>query len=181
MTANRLTRRRVVQLGTVAAGAAATGFAPLPRASRAAAQDATVRFWNVFYPTEDPNDRTKRLEDFYIYQAVARFQEQNPGVAVEIETIPGGSEMFTKYRTASVAANGPDVMGMWSGSYMLGVRDFLEPMAPTFLRGAGPDHRLGGGRRRLPGRFRRDLRRPRRLRRHLLHLLQPGDARRGRG
>ncbi|HYO30664.1 MAG TPA: extracellular solute-binding protein [Thermomicrobiales bacterium] len=132
MTSTRLTRRRIVQLGAATAGVAATGIAPLPSARRAAAQGAAVRFWNVFYPTEDPNDRTKRLEDFYIYQAVARFQEQNPGVAVEIETIPGGSEMFTKYRTASVAANGPDVMGMWSGSYMLGVRDFLEPMAPYF-------------------------------------------------
>ena len=46
--------------------------------------------------------------------------------------LPGGTELFTKYRTASVAQNGPDVMGMWSGSYMLGVQDFLEPLAPYF-------------------------------------------------
>lgn len=128
----RHSRRRLVQLGAATAGAAATGLAWLPAGRRAAAQDASVRFWNVTYPTEDPNDKTKRLEDFYIYQAIARFQEQNPGVTIEIETLPGGSDMFTKYRTASVAANGPDVMGMWSGSYMLGVRDFLEPMAPYF-------------------------------------------------
>ena len=129
---NRLSRRRVVQLGAATAGAAATGLAWLPAAEHAVAQDATVRFWNVTYPTEDPNDKTKRLEDFYIYQAIARFEEQNPGTAVEIETIPGDASMFTKYRTASVAANGPDVMGMWSGSYMLGLKDFLEPMSSYF-------------------------------------------------
>ena len=129
---HRLSRRRVVKLGAATAGAAATGLAWLPSAEHAAAQDATVRFWNVTFPTEDPNDKTKRLEDFYIYQAIARFQEQNPGIAVEIETLPGDASMFTKYRTASVAANGPDVMGMWSGSYMLGLKDFLEPMASYF-------------------------------------------------
>ena len=34
--------------------------------------------------------------------------------------------------TASVAQNGPDVMGMWSGSYMLALKDFLEPLNPYF-------------------------------------------------
>ncbi len=130
----RLSRRRAVQLGaaTVAAGAAASGLARFPAIRRAAAQDATVRYWNSSYPTEDPNDRTKRLEDFYIYQAAARFGEQNPGVAVEIENVPSGTEMFTKYRTASVAANGPDLMTLWSGSYLLGLKDFLEPLGSYF-------------------------------------------------
>ena len=49
-----------------------------------------------------------------------------------METIPDGTESFTKFRTASVAQNGPDVMGMWSGSYMLGVSDFLEPLNDYF-------------------------------------------------
>jgi ABC-type glycerol-3-phosphate transport system substrate-binding protein len=136
MATTRLTRRGVLQIGAAtaaaAAGGTAGGFAWLPAPRRAAAQDATVRFWNTGYPTDDPNDRTRKLEDFYIYQAVARFQEANPGVTVEIETIPGDGTMFTKYRTASVAANGPDVMGMWSGSYMLGLMDFLEPLGPYF-------------------------------------------------
>ncbi len=49
-----------------------------------------------------------------------------------METLPDGTDPFTKFRTASVAQNGPDVMGMWSGSYMLGVQDFLEPLTPYF-------------------------------------------------
>ena len=48
-----------------------------------------------------------------------------------MENITGG-EQFIKYRTASVAKNGPDTMVMWSGSYMLGVKDFLEPLNDAF-------------------------------------------------
>jgi raffinose/stachyose/melibiose transport system substrate-binding protein len=104
----------------------------LPGTRHAAAQDATITFWNTTFPMEDPIDKAKWPEDFYISQAIARFQEANPGVTVQMETIPGGSDMFTKYRTASVAQNGPDVMGMWSGSYMLSVQDFLEPLNEYF-------------------------------------------------
>lgn len=122
-----LNRRKALQLG-----AAAAGLTLLPGTRRAAAQDTTITFWNTTFPMEDPIDKAKRPEDFYISQAIARFQEANPGVTVQMETIPGGSDMFTKYRTASVAQNGPDVMGMWSGSYMLGVQDFLEPLNEYF-------------------------------------------------
>src|SRR5688572_21343265 len=122
-----LNRRKALQLG-----AAAAGLTLLPGTRRAAAQDATITFWNTTFPMEDPIDKAKRPEDFYISQAIARFQEANPGVVVAMETIPDGTESFTRFRTASVAQNGPDVMGMWSGSYMLGVVDFLERLNDYF-------------------------------------------------
>jgi raffinose/stachyose/melibiose transport system substrate-binding protein len=128
MMGTTFSRRKALQLG-----AAAAGVTLLPgSARRARAQDATITFWNTTFPMEDPIDKAKKPEDFYISQAIARFQEANPGTVVQMETIPSGSEMFTKYRTASVAQNGPDVMGMWSGSYMLGVGDFLEPLNAYF-------------------------------------------------
>jgi raffinose/stachyose/melibiose transport system substrate-binding protein len=128
MMGTTFSRRKALQLGAAAAGATL-----LPgNTRRARAQDATITFWNTTFPMEDPIDKAKKPEDFYISQAIARFQEANPGTVVQMETIPSGSEMFTKYRTASVAQNGPDVMGMWSGSYMLGVGDFLEPLNTYF-------------------------------------------------
>lgn len=127
MIQTHLSRRKALQLG-----AATAGLTLLPGARRASAQETTITFWNSTFPTVDPNDKAKKLEDFYVYQAAARFQEQNPGIAVAIENFEGGTDLFTKYRTTSVAQNGPDVMGMWSGSYMLGLIDFLEPLAPYF-------------------------------------------------
>jgi raffinose/stachyose/melibiose transport system substrate-binding protein len=124
-----LSRRKAVQLG-----AAAAGLAVLPRARAARAQETTITFWNIagLYDVEDPTNKTKKPEEFYIAQALARFEEANPGLKIAMESLPGTADMFTKYRTASVAKNGPDVMGMWSGSYMLGQKDFLEPLAPYF-------------------------------------------------
>ena len=121
-----MSRRKVWQFG-----AGAAGLALLP-SERAAAQNAAITFWNTTFPMVDPIDKAKRPEDFYISQAIVRFQEANPGVTVQMETLPDGTDSFTKFRTASVAQNGPDVMGMWSGSYMLGVQDFLEPLNEYF-------------------------------------------------
>ena len=123
-----LTRRAVVQTGTLAVGTVL-----FPAISRAGAQEnVEITFWNSTLPVEDPGDLTKPLEDFYVFQAIERFQESNPNVSVTLENLPGGPDLFTRYRTASVAQNGPDVMGMWSGTYMLQMKEFLEPVGTYF-------------------------------------------------
>jgi raffinose/stachyose/melibiose transport system substrate-binding protein len=129
MIETTLSRRKALQVG-----AAAAGLTLLPGTRLAAAQETTVTFWNpgVLMVT-DPSDKAKKPEDFYVYQAIARFEATNPGVKIAMENITGDAEQFTKYRTASVAKNGPDVMVMWSGSYMLGVKDFLEPLNDAFM------------------------------------------------
>lgn len=128
MRQHLLTRRHVVQ-----SGMAATGLTLIPASARVSAQDETeVVFWNSTLPFQDAADPDKPLDEFYVYQAIARFQEANPGVVIAIENLPGGPDLFTKYRTASVAQNGPDVMGLWSGTYMLQFKDFLEPMGPHY-------------------------------------------------
>jgi raffinose/stachyose/melibiose transport system substrate-binding protein len=126
MFATTLNRRRLVQSG------AAAGLLLFPATRHAAAQDVTITFWNTTYPIVDPNDKSKQPADFYISKSIARFQEANPGVTVAMEAVPSNGDMFTKYRTASVGQNGPDVMTMWSGSYMLGLVDFLEPLNTYF-------------------------------------------------
>ena len=54
------------------------------------AQDKTITFWNIagIYDVEDPNDKTKKPEDFYISQAIGRFQAANPGLTVQMEITP---------------------------------------------------------------------------------------------
>ncbi len=128
MRRTEVTRRTLVQAGAVAAGTMI-----FPAISKVSAQDtANITFWNSTLPVEDPNDLTKPLEDFYVFQAIERFQEANPTISVTLENLPGGPDLFTRYRTASVAQNGPDVMGMWSGTYMLALQEFLEPVGTYF-------------------------------------------------
>ncbi|QHW35526.1 extracellular solute-binding protein (plasmid) [Paenibacillus rhizovicinus] len=84
--------------------------------------------WNTAYPTIDDNDKSKKKEDFYLYQAIQRYKEKKPNVTITVQDIPGGPESFTKYKTASIAKNGPDIMTLWSGSYTMGLKQFLEPL-----------------------------------------------------
>ena len=83
----------------------------LPAAAPALAQDSTtLTFWNGTYTFQDPNDKTKDKSEFYIYQAIGRFEAANPGLKVEMENLPQDPTMFVQMRTASVAKNGPDVI-----------------------------------------------------------------------
>jgi raffinose/stachyose/melibiose transport system substrate-binding protein len=133
MRRGELSRRTVVKAGTLAAG-----ITLFPAIAKVAAQDAVeITFWNSTLPVDDPNDLTKPLEDFYVFQAIQRFQEANPTISVTLETLPDGPDLFTRYRTASVAQNGPDVMGMWSGTYLLALKEFLEPVGTYFQRRSG--------------------------------------------
>ncbi|WP_240420691.1 ABC transporter substrate-binding protein [Paenibacillus periandrae] len=93
-----------------------------------------IVFWNSGYPTIDANNKTKKREDFYIFQAISRFEKVNPGVTVEVQDVPSNEEMFTKFQTASIAKNGPDLTVLWSGTYMLRFKQFLEPMDSYFKK-----------------------------------------------
>jgi raffinose/stachyose/melibiose transport system substrate-binding protein len=127
MTEVRFSRRDVLRLGGAAAGAAI-----LPTGLHAGAQEAELTFWNMIFPVTDPNNKTKKPEDFYIHQAIKRFEEANPGIKVTISDVPGAPESFTKYCTAGIAKNGPDLFATWPGRYMLDMKQFLEPLDPYF-------------------------------------------------
>lgn len=128
MITGKLSRRDTLKLTGAAAGAAL-----LPSGFAASAQDEVkLTFWSGTYTFQDPTDKTKDKSEFYIYQAIDRFQAANPGVKIELENLAQDPTMFVKYRTASVASNGPDIASMWSGTYFLSLKDFIEPLATFF-------------------------------------------------
>jgi raffinose/stachyose/melibiose transport system substrate-binding protein len=97
-------------------------------------KNTTIVFWNSGYPTIDANNKSKTREEFYIVQAVKRFEEANPGIKVDLQDTPGGEELFTKFQAASIAKNGPDIAVIWSGNYLLRFKQFLEPMNAHFSK-----------------------------------------------
>jgi len=99
--------------------------------------------WNAgSFPTIDENDKSKKKEDFYLYQAIKRYQDKNRYVTITVQDIPGGPDSFTKFKTASIAKNGPDIMTLWSGNYTMALKQFLEPL---------DDYDLGEARSELVG------------------------------
>lgn len=124
-------RREFLRLGGAAVSSAAL-LAACGGSTNNANSPVTITFWNGLYPTSDPNDKTKKASTFFIHQSVARFEAQNPGIKVNFQDVPQTTDMFTQYRVASIARNGPDVMALWSGSYMLQFKQYLEPLNNYF-------------------------------------------------
>jgi len=95
-------------------------------------EKVNIVFWNSGFATIDENNKAKKKEDFYISQAVARYEKLHPNVKIDVQDVPSGDELFAKFQTASIAKNGPDMTVLWSGSYMLRFKQFLEPMDSYF-------------------------------------------------
>jgi len=95
-------------------------------------EKVNIVFWNSGFATIDENNKAKKKEDFYISQAVARYEKAHPNVKIDVQDVPSGDELFAKFQTASIAKNGPDLTVLWSGSYMLRFKQFLEPMDSYF-------------------------------------------------
>ncbi|WP_459281598.1 ABC transporter substrate-binding protein [Paenibacillus vandeheii] len=87
-------------------------------------------FWNTSYPTIDANDKTKKKEDFYIYKAIKRYEAAHPGITIDIQDVPDGTNAMTKFQTAGIAKNGPDITNLWSGNYTLDLKQYLQPLNP---------------------------------------------------
>lgn len=126
-----LTRRDLLRLGGAAIGGAAL-LSACTTSNSPSSGPVTLKFWNSVYATTDSNDPSKKPSQFYISQAIQRFEAANPTIKVQMQVVPNTPDQFPQYRVASIAKNGPDVNTLWSGSYMFQFQEFLEPLDSYF-------------------------------------------------
>lgn len=131
MSSRNLSRREFIQMSGATLGGAAL-LAACGGGTSSQSGPVKVVFWNTTYPISDDNDKTRTKDQFFIYQSIKRFEAANPNIKIDIQAVPGTAEQFTRYRVASIAKNGPDVMTLWSGNYMLQFKQYLEPMDSYF-------------------------------------------------
>ncbi len=62
-------------------------------------------------PTEQQNPQ----DQWYISQALRRFEKANPGVSVELVVPPDQTASHQNFNTAVLAGNAPDVANLWTG------------------------------------------------------------------
>ena len=125
----RMDRRQLLQRsGAVGAGLVAM---PLLGASRAAAQDAPVElvFWDSLFSESEDVPRS----EWFITQAIARFQEANPGITINrVQQSPDIATYDQVLTAANIARNGPDVLTHFAGGGILSYGQFLEPLDSFF-------------------------------------------------
>lgn len=129
MASRHISRRGLLQGAAVAAGLGLVGCSG--GVGTGGSRSGQLKFWNGFFATSSADQKSKKPSDFWIGQAVSRFEKAS-GVKVKMGVLPGSPEMFTRLRAAGVARNGPDLASIWSGSYTFGIKSVLAKLDPYF-------------------------------------------------
>lgn len=87
----------------------------------------TLTFWagSAYYNSEEAK---KPQSEWAITKIIQQFEAENPGVTVDMTPIDLTSETIAKFKAAAIAKNGPDVIELWTGSYLFPLRGILLPL-----------------------------------------------------
>ena len=75
-----------------------------------------------------PTEQQKPQDQWYISQALARFQKANPGVSIELVVPPDQTIAHQNFRTAGLAGNAPDVANLWTGQPIYTMKEVITPL-----------------------------------------------------
>jgi raffinose/stachyose/melibiose transport system substrate-binding protein len=95
--------------------------------AQAAGKPVTLTFWcgSAYYNSDEAK---KPQSEWAITKIVKQFEAENPGVSVDVTPYEVSSESIAKFKAAAIAKNGPDVLELWTGSYLFPLKDILLPL-----------------------------------------------------
>lgn len=106
---------------------AVTGCAP-------AAQPAAPQKLTIWINARDsfisPSEQKLSQDQWYISQAIKRFEAANPGVIVELVPQADALQAHQTFRTAGLADNAPDIANLWAGTFIFALRDVEADITP---------------------------------------------------
>jgi raffinose/stachyose/melibiose transport system substrate-binding protein len=70
-----------------------------------------------------PTEQKLPQDQWYISQAIDRFQKANPGITVELVVQADALQAHQTFRTAGLAGNAPDIANLWAGQFIFALRD----------------------------------------------------------
>ena len=87
----------------------------------------TLTFWagSAYYNSEEAK---RPQSEWAITKIIKQFEAQNPGVTVDMTPIDLNSETIAKFKAAAIAKNGPDVIELWTGTYLFPLKGILLPL-----------------------------------------------------
>jgi raffinose/stachyose/melibiose transport system substrate-binding protein len=75
-----------------------------------------------------PNEQQLPQDQWYISQAIKRFEDANPGVTIELVTQADAYAAHQMFATAAMAGNAPDIGNFWSGQFTFAIKDAIAPI-----------------------------------------------------
>ena len=104
----------------------AVGCAPAPEAT---AEPQKLTVWiNGRDSFIGPNEQQLPQDQWYISQAIDRFEAANPGVTIELVVQADAYAAHQMFRTAGLAGNAPDIGNFWSGQFTFPLAEVITPI-----------------------------------------------------
>ena len=75
-----------------------------------------------------PNEQQLPQDQWYISQAIKRFEAANPGVTIELVTQADAYAAHQMFRTAGLAGNAPDIANLWAGQFIFPLQEVITPL-----------------------------------------------------
>ncbi len=111
----------------ISAGCGPTQQAAAPAAAAPKAEKLTI--WiNARDSFIGPSEQKLPQEQWYISQAIKRFEAAHPGVTIELVPQADALQAHQTFRTAGLAGNAPDVANLWAGQFIFALKDVIQPI-----------------------------------------------------
>jgi raffinose/stachyose/melibiose transport system substrate-binding protein len=75
-----------------------------------------------------PNEQQLPQDQWYISQAIKRFEDANPGVSIELIVQSDAYAAHQMFRTAGLAGNAPDIGNFWAGEFIFPLEEVITPI-----------------------------------------------------
>ena len=75
-----------------------------------------------------PEETKKPQEEWMISKLIEEFEEENPGVTIDLTITDPSTETFSKFKAAAISKSGPDIINLWSGTYLFDLAQVLLPL-----------------------------------------------------
>lgn len=72
-----------------------------------------------------PSEQKLAQEDWYISQAIKRFEDANPGVTVELVVSADGETAHQTFKADAMAGTAPDIANLWTGQNIFSMEDVI--------------------------------------------------------
>ncbi|HRX58154.1 MAG TPA: extracellular solute-binding protein [Eubacteriales bacterium] len=90
------------------------------------ADDNTLTIWiNGKDSYIGPSEQKLSQEDWYISQAIQRFEDANPGVTVELVVSADGETAHQTFKADAMAGTAPDLANLWTGQNIFSMEDVI--------------------------------------------------------
>jgi raffinose/stachyose/melibiose transport system substrate-binding protein len=121
--------RAIVVIVAVALAAAVLMLGSCGAASK---KPVKLIYWSQgLKSTDDVGGKTK--DQLTLFRYLKKYQEQNPNVTIE-QIEQTWDALPSLFKAAGMAKSGPDVVGLWAGTFTTDYKEFIEPLDKYFTK-----------------------------------------------